>query len=141
MKGPSMILNQITIPCLDYSASVAFYEALGMVRIVEAPPRYARFESADGRGATLSLHTVSPPVSASAGSGTGIYFDHPSADALDAHVEALKAQGLVFDSPPTDESWGWREARLRDPAGNEVCLMFAGKARRFPDWRVDGRTG
>ena len=132
-----MILNQITIPCLDYSASVTFYEALGMVRIVDAPPRYARFESADGRGATLSLHTVS----ASVGSGTVIYFDHPSADALDAHVEALKAKGLVFDSEPTNESWGWREARLRDPAGNEVCLMFAGKARRFPDWRVDGRTG
>ena len=53
----------------------------------------------------------------------------------------LKAQGLVFDSTPTDESWGWREARLRDPAGNEVCLMFGGKVRRFPDWRVDGRTG
>ena len=128
-----MILNQITIPCLDYSASVAFYEALGMVQIVEAPPRYARFESPDGSGATLSLHTVSPPVGASAGSGTVIYFDHPSADALDA-------QGLVFDSPPTDESWGWREARLRDPAGNEVCLMFTGRARRFPDWRVDGRA-
>ena len=112
-----------------------------MVRIVEAPPRYARFESADGGGATLSLHTVSATVSASVGSGAVIYFDHPSADALDAHVEALKAQGLVFDSTPTDESWGWREARLRDPAGNEVCLMFGGKVRRFPDWRVDGRTG
>ena len=132
-----MILNQITIPCLDYSASVAFYEALGMVQIVEAPPRYARFESPDGSGATLSLHAVAAPV----GSGTVIYFDHPSADALDAHVENLKAQGLVFETEPTDESWGWREARLRDPAGNEVCLMFAGKARRFPDWRVDGRTG
>lgn len=132
-----MILNQITIPCLDYSASVAFYEALGMVRIVEAPPRYARFESADGSGATLSLHAVTAPV----GSGTVIYFDHPSADALDAHVEDLKAQGLVFETEPTDESWGWREARLCDPAGNEVCLMFAGKVRRFPDWRIDGRTG
>lgn len=132
-----MILNQITIPCLDYSASVAFYEALGMVRIVEAPPRYARFESADGSGATLSIHAVTAPV----GSGTVIYFDHSSADALDAHVEDLKAQGLVFETEPTDESWGWREARLRDPAGNEVCLMFAGKVRRFPDWRVDGRTG
>ena len=132
-----MILNQITIPCLDYSASVAFYEALGMVRIVEAPPRYARFESADGSGATLSLHAVTAPV----GSGPVIYFDHSSADALDAHVEDLKAQGLVFETEPTDESWGWREARLRDPAGNEVCLMFAGKVRRFPDWRVDGRTG
>lgn len=132
-----MILNQITIPCLDYSASVAFYEALGMVKIVEAPPRYARFESADGSGATLSLHAVTAPV----GSGTVIYFDHSSADALDAQVEDLKAQGLVFETEPTDESWGWREARLRDPAGNEVCLMFAGKVRRFPDWRVDGRTG
>lgn len=131
-----MILNQITIPCLDYSASVAFYEALGMVKIVEAPPRYARFESADGSGATLSLHAVTAPV----GSGTVIYFDHSSADALDAHVAELKAQGLVFETEPTDESWGWREARLRDPAGNEVCLMFAGKVRRFPDWRVDGRS-
>ncbi|WP_345906760.1 VOC family protein [Hyphomonas sp. TMED31] len=137
MKGPSMIINQITIPCLDYSASVAFYEALGMVRIVEAPPRYARFESADGSGATLSLHAATAPV----GSGPVIYFDHPSADALDAHVEDLKAQGMVFETEPTDESWGWREARLRDPAGNEVCLMFAGKVRRFPDWRIDGRTG
>ena len=108
-----------------------------MVRIVEAPPRYARFESADGSGATLSLHAVTAPV----GSGPVIYFDHPSANALDAHVEDLKAQGLVFETEPTDESWGWREARLRDPAGNEVCLMFAGKVRRFPDWRVDGRTG
>ena len=72
-----MILNQITIPCLNYSASVAFYEALGMVKIVEAPPRYARFESADGSGATLSLHAVTAPV----GSGPVIYFDHPSADA------------------------------------------------------------
>lgn len=131
-----MILNQITIPCLDYSASVAFYEALGMVKIVEAPPRYARFESADGSGATLSLHAVTAPV----GSGTVIYFDHSSAEALDAHVAELKAQGLVFETEPTDESWGWREARLRDPAGNEVCLMFAGKVRRFPDWRVDGRS-
>ena len=104
-----MILNQITIPCLDYSASVAFYEALGMVQIVEAPPRYARFESPDGSGATLSLHTVSPPVGASAGSGTVIYFDHPSADALDAHVEALKAQGLVHrkGSPLPGLARGW----------------------------------
>jgi len=131
-----MILNQITIPCLDYSASVAFYEALSMVKIVEAPPRYARFESADGSGATLSLHAVTAPV----GSGTVIYFDHSSADALDAHVAELKARGLVFETEPTDESWGWREARLRDPAGNEVCLMFAGTVRRFPDWRVDGRS-
>ena len=88
--------------------------------------------------ATLPEHPESVPINMLVrAKGTPL----EDADALDAHVENLKAQGLVFETEPTDESWGWREARLRDPAGNEVCLMFAGKARRFPDWRVDGRTG
>lgn len=26
----------------------------------------------------------------------------------------------------------WREARLRDPAGNALCLFFAGPNRRDP---------
>lgn len=129
------VLNQITIPCTDYEASVAFYKRLGLVQIVDAPPNYARFECADGAGATLSLHKTAAPAQ----TGVVIYFDHASAEALGAHVAALKADGLDFKSEPKDESWGWREARLMDPAGNEVCLMVAGANRRFPDWRLDGR--
>lgn len=132
-----MTLNQITLPCVDYPATVAFYQSLGMTLIVDSPPRYARFESADGSGATLSLHAVDQ----SPGPGTVIYFDHESPEALDAHVADLKAEGLDILSGPTNESWGWREARLLDPSGNEVCLMYAGSVRRFPDWRVDGRKG
>ncbi len=128
-----MHLNQITVPCADYDASVAFYKALGLVQIVDAPPRYARFESADGAGATLSLHAGDGPVPP----GVVIYFDHDTAEALDAHAAALKAAGLVFLSDPADQTWGWREARLKDPAGNEVCLMYAGAMRRFPPWRID----
>lgn len=132
-----MQLNQITIPCTDYAASVAFYKMLGLVQIVDAPPRYARFESADGAGATLSLHLAEGPVEP----GTVIYFDHPSADALDAHVAQLNAAGVAFLAEPADQSWGWREARLHDPAGNEVCLMFAGTNRRFPPWRAGTSDG
>ncbi len=128
-----MQLNQITIPCLDYNVSIAFYTQLGLVQIVDAPPRYARFESPNGDGATLSLHIRDQE----APSHTVIYFDHDSAAELDAHVKALQALGLKFHKLPEDESWGWREARLKDPAGNEICLMFAGKNRRFPDWRID----
>jgi len=127
-----MILNQITIPCVDYSASVVFYKKLGLVHIVDAPPRYARFESNDGSGATLSLHTVNENTEC----GVVVYFDHVSADELDRHVTALIDAGLRFDTLPTDQSWGWREARLKDPAGNEICLMFAGENRRFPPWRL-----
>lgn len=130
-----MVLNQITIPCVDYPASVAFYKRLGLTQIVDAPPRYARFESADGSGATLSLHSADHVD----GHGCVIYFDHASAAELDRHVQTLQAKGFCFDAEPEDQSWGWREARLRDPAGNEICLMFAGTNRRFPEWRLDQR--
>ena len=130
-----MVLNQITIPCVNYSASVAFYKRLGLVQIVDSPPRYARFESADGTGATLSLHLAERVDD----HGCVIYFDHASAAELDHHVQTLRAQGVIVDTEPEDQSWGWREARLRDPAGNEICLMFAGTNRRFPEWRLDQR--
>jgi len=126
-------LNQITIPCVDYAESVEFYSKLGMVQIVDAPPRYARFETADGGGTTLSLHAVADPPAVH----IVIYFDHESAEELDQHVRQLERDGLRFDSLPQDQRWGWREARLRDPAGNEVCLMFAGDNRRFPPWRIE----
>ena len=130
-----MTLNQITIPCIDYAESVAFYRALGLVQIVDAPPRYARFESESGDGATLSLHAVDPAAELAA-AGTVIYFDHDSAEALDRHVRELEQRGVRFDTAPADQRWGWREARLTDPAGNAVCLMFAGGNRRFPPWRI-----
>lgn len=127
-----MLLNQITIPCIDYDASVAFYTRLGLIQIVDAPPRYARFESASGDGATMSIHLVEPPIRP----GFIVYFDYVTAEALDNRVEELIGEGFEFKSLPRDRSWGWREARLRDPAGNEICLMHAGRNRRFPDWRI-----
>jgi hypothetical protein len=49
----------------------------------------------------------------------------------------LLAQGIAFDHPPTDQSWLWREAYLRDPDGNVLCLYHAGINRRFPPWRIE----
>jgi catechol 2,3-dioxygenase-like lactoylglutathione lyase family enzyme len=43
-----MRLNQVTVGCTDYAASVQFYRTLGLVQIVDAPPRYARFETPGG---------------------------------------------------------------------------------------------
>ena len=43
---------------------------------------------------------------------------------------------VYLESLPTDRPWLWREARLRDPAGNALCLFFAGPNRRDPPWRV-----
>ncbi|MFT4874334.1 VOC family protein [Congregibacter sp.] len=131
-----MLINQITIGCTDYAESVAFYKAIGLVQIVDAPPRYARFESPSGDGATLSLHSVDKNIA----QNTVVYFDHTSEEALASQIDKLIASGLVLRQKITDESWGWKEARIMDPAGNELCFMFAGDQRRFPRWRVDGRS-
>ncbi len=124
-----MDLNQITVPCVDYDASVQFYKTLGLRQIVDSPPRYARFETE--AGTTFSLHRV---ARATENSGTVIYFEVPD---VDARVDELKADGIEFDSSPTSEGWLWREARLRDPAGNQVCIYTAGENRRFPPWRIE----
>ncbi len=52
-----MNLNQITIPSLDVDKSTAFYIKLGLHLIVDARPRYVRFEMPDG-DATFSIHKV-----------------------------------------------------------------------------------
>ncbi|WP_156678338.1 VOC family protein [Sphingomonas profundi] len=122
-----MRLNQVTVGCLDYDASCAFYTALGLRRIVHTPPRYARFETPTGE--TFSIHAMDM-----AASTTTIYFE---CDNLDDRVASLMAAGLIFDQLPRDESWLWREARLLDPAGNRICLYHAGENRRFPPWRVE----
>lgn len=119
-------LNQVTVGCTDYEASARFYETLGLRRIVDAPPRYARFETPTGE--TFSLHAMDRVHSTSV-----IYFE---VDDIDGTVTSLQAKGLAFDQLPRDESWLWREARLRDPAGNEICLYRAGDNRRFPPWRI-----
>lgn len=124
-----MDLNQVTVPCSDYAASVRFYRALGLTLIVDSPPGYARFETPSGQ--TLSIHLTETTEPAG---DTVIYFEVPN---VDLEVRKLEAAGLTFDSDPEDQDWLWREAYLRDPAGNMICIYHAGKNRRYPPWRVD----
>lgn len=123
-----MDLNQVTLPCHDYDASVAFYRSLGFTLIVDSPPHYARFETR--RGTTFSIHLVEP---AQARADVVIYFE---VDDVDATVAALVDKGLEFEAMPEDQPWLWREAYLRDPAGNSLCIYHAGDNRRQPPWRV-----
>jgi catechol 2,3-dioxygenase-like lactoylglutathione lyase family enzyme len=123
-----MNLNQVTLAVTDVARSTVFYRLLGFRQIVSSPPHYARFECADG-GATFSLQAVTAPVAP----GTIIYFE--CAD-LDAVYEQLRARGVQFDEPPTDQAWLWREAYLRDPDSNVLCLYHAGNNRRFPPGRI-----
>lgn len=128
-----MNLNQVTLPATDVAESVAFYRAMGFLQIVDAP-HYARFQCPDGE-ATFSVHEVPPEVARSSASAEiVVYFE---CEDLDERVRTLRAAGFAFDSGPRDERWLWREARLRDPAGNALCLFWGGANRRDPPWRVE----
>ena len=50
-----MNLNRLTIPSADVETSKAFYQALGLVLIVDSSPRYVRFECPDGES-TFFIH-------------------------------------------------------------------------------------
>ncbi|KUO54452.1 MAG: hypothetical protein APF78_10920 [Sphingomonadales bacterium BRH_c3] len=123
-----MDLNQVTIGARDFDASLAFYRKLGLKLIVLTEGRYARFELPSG-SSTLSLHydAVHSP------GDTLLYFE---VDDIDGKHAELEAAGIIFDSPPRDERWNWREARFSDPSGNRLCLFHAGPDRRFPPWRL-----
>lgn len=127
-----MDMNQVTLGATDMNASTAFYQKLGLRLIVQAGDRYARFELPRGN-ATLSLHAVQGPET-DTGSAL-VYFEVPD---VDAEVARLKAEGLAFDAEPVDQRWLWREAYLKDPGGNRLCLYTAGDNRRYPPWRLQG---
>ena len=123
-----MRLNQVTMPCTNVAESEEFYTKLGLIQIVTSD-HYARFVCPDG-DTTLSIHVVDEVAEVAA---PVVYFE---CDDLDLIVTKLESAGIVFDSQPTDQRWLWREARLRDPAGNEVCLYHAGENRLNPPWRI-----
>ena len=124
-----MNLNQVTIPSLNVEKATEFYKLLGLKLIVDALPRYVRFECPDGDG-TFSIHKVDELPN---GKGISIYFED---DHLDALVSKLKQNGMIFMSEPEDRTWLWREAHLEDLDGNHIILYHAGKNRKNPPWRI-----
>lgn len=125
-----MNLNQITIPSIDVEKATLFYKNLGLNLIVNALPRYARFECPDG-DATFSIHKVDELPK---GNGVTIYFEDENLDAL---VSNLKQKGITFISNPEDKTWLWREAHLNDPDGNHIILYHAGTNRKNPPWKIN----
>lgn len=124
-----MNLNQITVPSTNLTRAIPFYQTLGLKLIVEALPHYARFECPDGNS-TFSIQQVEQMPT---GDGVHVYFE---CERLDERVNELVAKNLVFDEMPTDKSWLWREAKLKDPDGNQLILYYAGDNRLSPPWKI-----
>lgn len=126
-----MRLNHVTLVVRNLERAKRFYRAFGLVQIVDAPPRYARFVVPENE-ATLSVEVIDGATSSAAGR-VQLFFE---CDDLDDRVEKLKTAGLQFERGPEDMPYLWREARLRDPDGHDVRLYHAGRNRLDPPWRM-----
>lgn len=124
-----MNLNQVTIYCEKTNETVEFFQKLGLSIIVDSLPRYARLECPDGES-TLSIQHDENAVTSN---NIVLYFE---CENLDAAVDDLRSKGLSFVEDPTDRPWLWRQAYLKDPNGNKICLFNAGDNRKNPPWRV-----
>lgn len=128
-----MRLNQVTAAAHDLDASIAFYQALGLKLIVKSP-HYARFEMPRCE-ATFSLHLADGPIPRE--HAPQLYFE---CNDVDFEVARLRHAGIEIERAPTQQSWLWYEAWLRDPSGNAICIYNAGETRRFPPWRIDEQS-
>lgn len=124
-----MNLNQVTIHSLDVPRAIQFYQKLGLKLIVHTHDAYARFECVDG-DATFSIHQVDRMPE---GQTAIIYFE---VETIAEKVAVLKKKGITFDTEITKQSWGWTEAKLKDPDGNPIIIYHAGKNRKNPPWRL-----
>lgn len=124
-----MNLNQITVPSIDLTRAIFFYQSLGLKLIVEALPHYARFQCTDGN-TTFSIQQVECLPT---GDGVHIYFE---CENLDEYVNELLGKDIKFDEMPNDKRWLRREARLKDPDRNQLILYYAGINRLNPPWRI-----
>lgn len=119
-----MNLNQITLPSRDIKESIAFYKKMGFALVAESE-EFAQFRCPEGQ----SYFSIEKQASGVSGSGVTVYFE---IDQIDEKVEALSAQGVAFSQGVTDQPWLWREARLKDPSGNALCLYRPGQGHQLP---------
>ena len=125
-----MNLNQVTVPSIDVEKSIRFYKNLGLRLIVKSLPNYARFECPHGE-ATFSIHLVE---TLNDGEGVSVYFE---VEDVAAEVVKIEAKGIDFDEQAELRTWGWTEARLRDPDNNRIIIFHGGSFRKNPPWRIN----
>ncbi|WP_395645987.1 VOC family protein [Terricaulis sp.] len=123
-----MHFNHVTVMVTAVAPALAFYKMLGFRPIVLSP-HYARFEAPEG-DMTFSIELTNEVAQNGA---PIVYFECADLDAVCAQLEKA---GVAFEARPMDQSWLWREAHLRDPSGNRICLYWAGENRKHPPWRI-----
>ena len=118
-QGPVERLSAVTLVTADMAASVAFYEALGFVRLYGGAD--ARFTSYRVGGGFLNLQSRvgdDPSGGGTAGWGRAIFW----VDDVDAMARRALDAGYEPSTTPADAPWGERYFHILDPSGHELSF-------------------
>ena len=107
-------LGYVTLRVRDVAVTRDWYARNLGLRDVVRRERFALL--ADEDGPRLGLHEGEPVVHAAR---MQLHFLVEDVDTL---YGALRARGVLFESPPTNKPYGFRVATLRDPDGHAVEL-------------------
>jgi catechol 2,3-dioxygenase-like lactoylglutathione lyase family enzyme len=118
-------VDNIGVAVSDLEASLDFYTALGFqiesrdetpaAMLSAGEARLWVFQTRAGRGPARVVDLTANP--------TG--FDHVSfwVGDVDLAAERARSRGLVPESEPADQEWGYRASSLLDPDGNRIFLL------------------
>ena len=117
----------------DLAACVAFYRDTLGLQVTESTPELASFHMENVYFLLLQTSTAArmvseEPLALSTTGGPRGYLAAGVED-IDAAYETLRAKGVTFLRPPTDQPWGLRTAYFADPEGNlwEINQSLAAK--------------
>ncbi len=106
----------------DLDACIAFYRDTLEFELVDSDDHSASFKLGDQYFLLINPTGTADLFGAGGrdlkiGGGAQILLA-AGVDDVDATYEALRAKGVAFIRPPTNQSWGLRTAHFADPEGN-----------------------
>jgi lactoylglutathione lyase len=113
-------VSAVVLLVRDFETCLTFYRDTLGLEVVQLEPKFAAFKM---QAQDFALQEITQAVenfnvnTGQTGSGDQVMLCTQVED-VDAAYEMLKAQGVEFVKPPTDQYWGIRAAYFRDPEGN-----------------------
>jgi lactoylglutathione lyase len=114
-------VSAVVLLVQDFEKSLAFYRDVLGLEVGQLEPKFAAFKMEDHDFALQEISDAVGMFNVNAEeqrTGADRVMLCAGIENVDSAYEALRAKGVEFTKPPTDQVWGIRAAYFRDPEGN-----------------------
>jgi lactoylglutathione lyase len=115
-------ISAVVLFVRDLARCMTFYQDTLGLQVVHSDPNSVAFHMEDQDFLLLEVgaaaHMISEEANALKSEGSQRVLLCAGVEDVDAAYEALKAKGVSFLRPPTNQPWGLRTAYFADPEGS-----------------------